>query len=65
MPDKFFDTARDRFEFHRQNIERDLSFLEYMHYDHIQDLPPDFKTEIDAMKASLKRMEELVNQLKG
>ena len=63
MQDKWFATAKDRYELHRSNIARDLEYLEYFHYDYIKALAPDFSVQIEAVKAALKRMAELVDEL--
>ena len=61
--DKFFETVRDRFEVHRARMARDLEYLEHLHYDHLKELSPDFKVQIEAAQAALKRMEELIDEL--
>jgi hypothetical protein len=63
MEDKFFNTARDRFQAHHEHIKRDLEYLEYMDYDYRGKLSPDFRMQIEAVKAAMKRMEELVEEL--
>ena len=63
MPDKFFATVSDRFEVHKRQMTRDLEYLEYLDYDYQGKLSPDFKQQIEAMKAALKRMEELIEEL--
>lgn len=64
MDDKFFDTARDRFEFHRRNVERELAFLEYMDYDYTGKLSPRFVEQVAAIKAALAKMAEDVDTLR-
>ena len=63
MQDKFGGTVRDRFDFHRDPILRELEGLRGLHADHINALSPDFWTQLEAVKAAMKRMEELVDEL--
>jgi hypothetical protein len=63
MQDKFFNSVRDRFEFHRRTIAREFEGLEGLHADHINQLSPDFWSQIEAMKAALKRLDELIEEL--
>ena len=63
MKDKFGGTVRDRFEFHRESIMRELEGLRGLHADHIDALSPDFWVQLEAAKAAMNRMEELVEEL--
>jgi len=63
MADKFFNSIRDRFEFHRQTIAREIEGLEGLHADHIRELSPDFWVQLEAAKTALKRMGELIDEL--
>lgn len=65
MDDKFFDTVRDRFEYHQRPIARELEYLGYMAYDYRHKLSPDFVAQVEVAKAALKRMEELIYELEG
>jgi len=63
MADKFFNTVRDRFEYHRRTIARELEGLEGLHADHLNLLSPDFWVQIEAVKTALNRMDDLINEI--
>jgi hypothetical protein len=65
MPDKFFETIKDRFEHHAGPIRKDLEYLEYLAHDYHGHLDPQVKASIDEMKKHLKLIEEAIDQLQA
>lgn len=65
MPDKFFETIKDRFEHHAGPIRENLKYLEYLVYDYHKHLDPQVKASIDEMKKQLKTIEEALDQLQA
>jgi hypothetical protein len=65
MTDKFFDTVKDRFEFHADPIKRELRGLEGVASDYFGHLAPEFIESLNAVKHHLAAMERAIEELRS
>ena len=63
MPDKFFETIKDRFEHHAGPIRENLRYLDYLSADYFGHLDSSFIDALEETKKQLKRMEEIIDQV--
>lgn len=63
MDDKFFDSAKDRFDYHASRITNDVRYLEYFVSDFYKNISPEFIRELDSIKSSLNKMKDMVDRI--